>query len=281
MGRPRHPVAQPARDLHGPAAAGDARLSSIDWGYRADGIPVRLFDAWTTLPAGPATLAAKTGSRILPDRDPALGRRADLLDRLGEPIEVAVADPAALQRATQAHRRRARGVDRRRRPSSGTRSSRSGRSIPPRATRSRRAGRADAAPERPRDRARPRRRRATARARGIARPAAPGAPRRPRSPALLITILPEAPVNALGDRGRRALVSRRARPGGAGPPEPTGAWPRISSTTASPTPRPRPRRPIRRALERLVRRDLPPGRALLPRHGAAARAGARPSSTGG
>ena len=38
----------------------------IDWGYRADGIPVRLFDAWTTLPAGPATLAAKTGSRILP-----------------------------------------------------------------------------------------------------------------------------------------------------------------------------------------------------------------------
>ena len=38
----------------------------VDWGYRSDGIPVRLFDAWTTLPAGPATLAAKTGSRILP-----------------------------------------------------------------------------------------------------------------------------------------------------------------------------------------------------------------------
>ena len=33
----------------------------VDWGYRSDGIPVRLFDAWTTLPAGPATLAAKTG----------------------------------------------------------------------------------------------------------------------------------------------------------------------------------------------------------------------------
>ena len=28
--------------------------------------PVRLFDAWTTLPAGPATLAAKTGREILP-----------------------------------------------------------------------------------------------------------------------------------------------------------------------------------------------------------------------
>ena len=38
----------------------------VDWGYRSDGIPVRLFDAWTTLPAGPATLAARTGSRILP-----------------------------------------------------------------------------------------------------------------------------------------------------------------------------------------------------------------------
>lgn len=38
----------------------------IDWGYRADGVPVRLFGEWTTLPAGPATLAAKTGSRIQP-----------------------------------------------------------------------------------------------------------------------------------------------------------------------------------------------------------------------
>ena len=38
----------------------------VDWGYRSDGIPVRLFGAWTALPAGPATLAAKTGSRILP-----------------------------------------------------------------------------------------------------------------------------------------------------------------------------------------------------------------------
>src|SRR5919109_116297 len=37
----------------------------IDWGYRSDGIPVRLFGAWTALPAGPATLAAKTGSLIL------------------------------------------------------------------------------------------------------------------------------------------------------------------------------------------------------------------------
>ena len=38
----------------------------IDWGYRADGVPVRIFGAWTTLPAGPATLAAKTRSLVLP-----------------------------------------------------------------------------------------------------------------------------------------------------------------------------------------------------------------------
>ena len=73
----------------------------IDWGYRSDGIPVRLFDAWTTLPAGPATLAAKTGSRILPI---AIKRAPDGLFEVdfGIPIDVASTDPAELQRATQA-----------------------------------------------------------------------------------------------------------------------------------------------------------------------------------
>jgi KDO2-lipid IV(A) lauroyltransferase len=73
----------------------------IDWGYRADGIPVRLFDAWTTLPAGPATLAAKTGSRILPitlHRNPD-GQTFSIT--CSDPIEVASSDPAALQAATQ------------------------------------------------------------------------------------------------------------------------------------------------------------------------------------
>jgi KDO2-lipid IV(A) lauroyltransferase len=72
-----------------------------DWGYRADGIPVRLFGAWTTLPAGPATLAAKTGSPILPVSI----RRTDD-DRFhvsyAPLIEVASTAPADLQRATQA-----------------------------------------------------------------------------------------------------------------------------------------------------------------------------------
>ena len=73
----------------------------IDWGYRSDGIPVRLFDGWTTLPAGPASLAAKTGSRILPV---AIRRTDEGLFHVsyGEIIEVASSSPANLQRATQA-----------------------------------------------------------------------------------------------------------------------------------------------------------------------------------
>lgn len=73
----------------------------VDWGYRSDGIPVLLFGVWTTLPAGPATLAAKTGSRILPIT---IHRNPD--DRTfsiswADPIRVTSSDPAALQSASQ------------------------------------------------------------------------------------------------------------------------------------------------------------------------------------
>jgi len=73
----------------------------IDWGYRSDGIPVRLFDAWTTLPAGPAMLAAKTGSHILPVT---IHRRPNGMFGVSweTPIVVASTGPAELQRATQA-----------------------------------------------------------------------------------------------------------------------------------------------------------------------------------
>jgi len=73
----------------------------VDWGYRADGIPVQLFGAWTALPAGPATLAAKTHSRILPIT---IHRGADGTYDASwdEAIVVASMDPAELQRATQA-----------------------------------------------------------------------------------------------------------------------------------------------------------------------------------
>lgn len=73
----------------------------VDWGYRSDGIPVRLFGAWTALPAGPATLAAKTHSRILSIR---IRRQSDDTFHVswGAPIDVASDDPAELLRATQA-----------------------------------------------------------------------------------------------------------------------------------------------------------------------------------
>ena len=89
------------RVIYGVLKRGEMLGLLIDWGYRSDGIPVRLFDAWTTLPAGPATLAAKTGARILP-----IGTRRQPDGTFGvwwgEPIDVGSADPAELQRATQA-----------------------------------------------------------------------------------------------------------------------------------------------------------------------------------
>jgi phosphatidylinositol dimannoside acyltransferase len=73
----------------------------IDWGYRPDGIPVRLFGSWTTLPAGPATLAAKTKSVILPVE---IRRTPDERFHVSYAPIIAVASsaPADLQRATQA-----------------------------------------------------------------------------------------------------------------------------------------------------------------------------------
>jgi KDO2-lipid IV(A) lauroyltransferase len=73
----------------------------VDWGYRADGIPVRLFGHWTTLPAGPAALAAKTGAVIVPvvcRRTPDGKFEAEHFT----PIELADDSPAELARATQA-----------------------------------------------------------------------------------------------------------------------------------------------------------------------------------
>ena len=73
----------------------------VDWGYRPDGIPVRFFGDWTTLPAGPAVLAAKTGAAIVP----VVNRRAPdgrYHAEHGEPIEVPGGSPAEIQAATQA-----------------------------------------------------------------------------------------------------------------------------------------------------------------------------------
>ena len=73
----------------------------VDWGYRSDGIPVQLFDEWTTLPAGPALLAARTNAVVVPVVCRALPDgtyRASHYD----PIEVADSSAEEIQRATQA-----------------------------------------------------------------------------------------------------------------------------------------------------------------------------------
>jgi lauroyl/myristoyl acyltransferase len=72
----------------------------VDWGYRPDGIPVRLFGEWTTLPVGPALLAARTGAGIVP----VVNRRLDdgtYSAHHYELIEVADDSPASLLRASQ------------------------------------------------------------------------------------------------------------------------------------------------------------------------------------
>jgi len=88
------------RGIFGVLRRGELLGLLVDWGYRSDGIPVRLFGAWTTLPAGPATLAAKTGGRVLPIR---INRAADDTFDIAfdEPMSVPPNDPAALQRVTQ------------------------------------------------------------------------------------------------------------------------------------------------------------------------------------
>jgi lauroyl/myristoyl acyltransferase len=72
----------------------------VDWGYRSDGIPVKLFGSWTTLPAGPATLAAKTGAIVSPL---AIRRTKGGKFRIEAPgsFTVPSSSPADLQRATQ------------------------------------------------------------------------------------------------------------------------------------------------------------------------------------
>jgi len=89
------------RDIFGVLRRREILGLLVDWGYRSDGIPVRLFGAWTALPAGPATLAAKTRSLVLPIT---IRRQPDDTFHVSwsEPVEVLSAEPADLQAATQA-----------------------------------------------------------------------------------------------------------------------------------------------------------------------------------
>jgi len=88
------------REIYGVLRRKEMLVLLIDWGYRSDGIPVRLFGSWTTLPAGPATLAAKTSSVIQPV---AIRRGEDGMFHTGfsSVITVPSASDADVARATQ------------------------------------------------------------------------------------------------------------------------------------------------------------------------------------
>jgi phosphatidylinositol dimannoside acyltransferase len=90
------------RELYNVLRRNEVLTLIVDWGYRADGIPVRLFGAWTTLPVGPAALAAKTGAPIV---HIAVRRSSDQRTfevSYSDPIVVASSAPTELRRATQA-----------------------------------------------------------------------------------------------------------------------------------------------------------------------------------
>ena len=96
------------RELYGVLRRKEILALLVDWGYRSDGIPVRLFGAWTTLPAGPAALAAKTDAWIAPRRHPPDARRQDP-DRGARPVRRRVVRPRGPPARDPADRRRARG----------------------------------------------------------------------------------------------------------------------------------------------------------------------------
>lgn len=90
------------RELYKILRRGEILALVVDWGYKADDVPVRMFGAWTTLPAGPAVLAARTGAEIVhiairrsPD-----GRAYQITH--GAPVRVSSSEPAEITRATQA-----------------------------------------------------------------------------------------------------------------------------------------------------------------------------------
>ena len=90
------------RDLFGVLRRNEILALIVDWGYRPEDVPVRMFGAWTTLPAGPAALAAKTGAPIVHIAIRRSEDRQTFQVTHGEPILVTSSHPAELQRATQA-----------------------------------------------------------------------------------------------------------------------------------------------------------------------------------
>jgi KDO2-lipid IV(A) lauroyltransferase len=90
------------REVFGVLRRNEILALIIDWGYRSEDIPVRLFGAWTTLPAGPAALAAKTGAPIVHIAVRRSEDRPTFVVTYSDPIVVRSSEPAEIRRATQA-----------------------------------------------------------------------------------------------------------------------------------------------------------------------------------
>jgi KDO2-lipid IV(A) lauroyltransferase len=88
------------REVFGVMRRGEILVLLSDWGWKPDGIPCQLFDRWTTLPSGPAVIAARGNAPIVPFfvRREAPGKFRILF---GAPISAGNGSPAELLRATQ------------------------------------------------------------------------------------------------------------------------------------------------------------------------------------
>ena len=54
------------REVFGVMRRGGILVLLSDWGWKPDGIPCQLFGRWTTLPSGPAVIAARGNAPIIP-----------------------------------------------------------------------------------------------------------------------------------------------------------------------------------------------------------------------
>ena len=89
------------REVFGVMRRGEILVLLSDWGWKPDGIPCQLFGRWTTLPSGPAVIAARGNAPIVPFfvRREAPGKFRILF---GTPVDAGNGSPAAQLAATQA-----------------------------------------------------------------------------------------------------------------------------------------------------------------------------------
>ncbi len=88
------------REVFGVMRRGGILVLLSDWGWKPDGIPCQLFGRWTTLPSGPAVIAARGNAPIIPffvRRE----RPGAFYILFGTPISAGNGSPAAQLSATQ------------------------------------------------------------------------------------------------------------------------------------------------------------------------------------